>query len=1026
MKFYLRFVILSIVFFFGILNPIYCQKKLEKQLSDSLTLITNSYVSAIGKVAVLSVSYTAQPNTIVITASDKLAYLSFRPDNVARIYSALSTVLAPKADSISIVCQVGNKSIEDLIPNFYRTNFIDQQKQFRIATDSAPLIKFLSRPYNIIGGIQNRHIALWQSHGLFFDQKTNKWRWQRPRVMQVVEDMYTQSFVLPYLVPMLENAGANVLLPRERDTQINEVIVDNDTKDHESRYREHNEVYRWKVGDTVGFANPNLMYRKFENPFRLGTFRTIQSTIDPLEASTAEWLPQIPESGNYAVYISYKSLANSVIDAHYTVFHKGGKTDFLVNQKMCGGTWLYLGNFQFDKGQGNQSRVMLSNLSSVAGKLVTADCVKFGGGKGNIARSRFQAESVSMFTQLVDSMHLSTDSICLLPVYEPEISNYPRFAEGARYWLQWAGIPDSIYSKSLGRNDYTDDFQSRGNWVNYLNGSSVNAPFEKGLGVPIDLAFAFHTDAGTTNNDSIIGTLGICTIHNSQGETIFNNGISRWASRDLTDIIQSQIVSDVRRLYAPEWSTRGMWNKSYSESRVPQVPTMLLELLSHQNFADMRYGLDPRFRFSVSRSIYKGMLKYLAAANGFEYVVQPLPIKNFGCKFISNCGLELRWDAVLDSLESTAIPTQYLIYTRIDGGGFDNGTLVQSNQVNLTLEPGKIYSFKIAAINKGGESFPSEILSAYRSPKERGELLIVNGFTRICAPSSRIIDKSYAGFLTDQDAGVPYLSEISFVGKQTEFNRNMPYVNDDNPGFGASNANYEAKVIAGNSFDYPYLHGKAIKAANFSFVSCSSDALMAGFVDLNNYKHVDFILGKQKQTFIGNSKKSPEFKTFPLALQKNLSNYCKNGGNLLVSGAYIASDLSQAKLSLPEDSLFLNSILKCKFITEKASVGGEIKVVSSPFKAFEKVNFNYFSQPNSTSYFVESPNAIEPFGEGAYTFCRYAENNTSAAVAFSGKYKVCAFGFPFEVIENEKDRFDLMKDVLNFFQFGEKVSTKRW
>ena len=41
--------------------------------------------------------------------------------------------------------------------------------------------------------------------------------------------MFTQSFVLPYLVPMLENAGAYVMLPRERDTQINEVIVDNDS-----------------------------------------------------------------------------------------------------------------------------------------------------------------------------------------------------------------------------------------------------------------------------------------------------------------------------------------------------------------------------------------------------------------------------------------------------------------------------------------------------------------------------------------------------------------------------------------------------------------------------------------------------------------------------------------------------------------------------------------------------------------------------------------------------------------------------
>jgi len=37
---------------------------------------------------------------------------------------------------------------------------------------------------------------------------------------------------------------------------------------------------------------------------------------------------------------------------------------------------------------------------------------------------------------------------------------------------------------------------------------------------------------------------------------------------------------------------------------------MLLELLSHQNLADMKYGIDPRFKFLVSRAIYKGMLRY--------------------------------------------------------------------------------------------------------------------------------------------------------------------------------------------------------------------------------------------------------------------------------------------------------------------------------------------------------------------------------------------------------------------------------
>ena len=90
-----------------------------------------------------------------------------------------------------------------------------------------------------------------------------------------------------------------------------------------------------------------------------------------------------------------------------------------------------------------------------------------------------------------------------------EISGYPRFTEAARYWMQWAGIPDTIYSDSQGKNDYTDDYRSRGKWVNYLCGGSSLNPKEKGLNIPIDLAFAFHSDAGTTPNDSIVGTLGI-------------------------------------------------------------------------------------------------------------------------------------------------------------------------------------------------------------------------------------------------------------------------------------------------------------------------------------------------------------------------------------------------------------------------------------------------------------------------------------------------------------------------------------
>ena len=114
----------------------------------------------------------------------------------------------------------------------------------------------------------------------------------------------------------------------------------------------------------------------------------------------------------------------------------------------------------------------------------------------------------------------------------------------------------------------------------------------------VELSFAFHSDAGTTKNDDIIGTLGIyCT----KGDK-YANGTDRMNSRQLTDMVMSNICSDVRAQFDSKWIRRGMWDASYYEARVPEVPAMLLELLSHQNFADMRYGLDPTFRFTVSRA----------------------------------------------------------------------------------------------------------------------------------------------------------------------------------------------------------------------------------------------------------------------------------------------------------------------------------------------------------------------------------------------------------------------------------------
>lgn len=112
--------------------------------------------------------------------------------------------------------------------------------------------------------------------------------------------------------------------------------------------------------------------------------------------------------------------------------------------------------------------------------------------------------------------------------------------------------------------------------------------------------------------------------------------------------------------------------------------------------------------------------------------------------------MRIGWKAVQDTLEESASPTAYILYSRKDSGGFDNGTLVKGEEIILPIETGIIHSYKVAAVNKGGISFPSEIVSVYRSPKGEKDktVLIVNGFDRISGPASfESAADSLAGFL---------------------------------------------------------------------------------------------------------------------------------------------------------------------------------------------------------------------------------------------------------------------------------------
>ncbi|HBN63780.1 MAG TPA: xanthan lyase, partial [Porphyromonadaceae bacterium] len=304
------------------------------------------------------------------------------------------------------------------------------------------------------------------------------------------------------------------------------------------------------------------------------------------------------------------------------------------------------------------------------------------------------------------------------------------------------------------------------------------------------------------------------------------------------------MVNDIQTLYEPTWNRRKLRDKPYHEAMEPQVPSMLIELLSHQNFADMRYGLDPTFRFTVSRAIYKGILKYLHEKDGIPYVVEPLPVSHFSIAG-KDGRYTLSWKGVDDPLEPTAKPTYYIVYERIDNGAFTELEVVDNPSINISISDNQIHSFKIVAANDGGISFPSEILSVCDiAGSDKPQVLIINGFTRISGPAE-IYAEGRIGFDYAEDHGVPYYGDIHFTGEQTEFRPEAKWVTNDAPGHGSSRATHETEVFAGNTFDFVFVHGQSIRKAGFPFISCGVDAFIDGNAKASPI--IDLILGKQKE-----------------------------------------------------------------------------------------------------------------------------------------------------------------------------------
>ena len=946
-----------------------------EELADSLNVFA-SQRAYLGKVKVSDIQIDEQ--NITITTCNRLSCVSLSPQEIDELKSSVRQWVggAPTAQ-VNILSD--GKELNEWVTAIYQKR--DKKLQYKMATAKYPLVHNASQPYSAKQGLDGKHIALWGSHGIYYVQAYRMWKWQRARLWTTIEDLYTSSYTMPFLVPMLENAGAVVLQPRERDTQLHEVIVDDS---------------QLAIGIThaegTGWGRPLKPLLEGDNPFAMGGYSTVKST--------AQYTPNLPEEGEYAVYVSYKSLPKSNPQAEYTVVHKGITTTYHVNQQMGGGTWIYLGTFDF----GTDANSNFVTLTHKGKHITTTDAVKFGGGWGSVARYPHPEIGDDDFYTKKDthSQEVVTDSTKHIENQAfATTSGYPRYIEGARYWLQYAGIPDSVYNYTGSKNDYTDDFSCRGRWVNYLAGGSTAYPEGPGLNIPVNMSVAFHSDAGCHPTDKLVGTFMFYTIKDDDQQTTYPSGGDRICNRDFADFIQTQIVEDIRQTMMPTWQKRHLMHQSMSETRNPKVPSTIIELLSHHNYYDMTFGLDPKFKFIASRAIYKGMLRFIHQTTGTPYVVQPLPVQQMNINYANNDSLHITWAERVDRLEPTATPTYYIIYTRTsqlrDGqwqtSDWDNGIRVTTPQAMLPIQRGVKYDIMVRAGNDGGVSLPSEVLSAYIDAKYDNKLaLIINGFHRVDAPEMFGID-SITGGIVPGSYAVSYGKEISFLGEQFDYDRTNMWESDDDCGFGMCHADKQKEVNIGNTFDYPSMHGNTLAQLGISYVSTSINAIES----LEPYTLVDIIMGKEK------GEKTDTIGCIPMHLRKAIETYTEQGGKILLSGSYIASDMRHTC-----DTAFTHNVLHYRYKTEKASTCGRINF---QYNILPTQQYEYYTKPNPQVIECEWPDGIEPM-TGSVRIARYDDTYVNAGVAYQDdKNRMIILPF---MLESVKDFPALYSDCINW------------
>ena len=739
------------------------------------------------------------------------------------------------------------------------------------------------------------------------------WYLQRPVLLDMAED-YGNIDQLNYFVHYAFNAGATVVPFRPVGWQDIEIVLDND--DPGVTY-----TGSWSDGSSSKY---------YENNATVSGIVYKWTSADTSETATARYTPAITVTDSYPVYCFSIANTNRTLQT-YRIAHNGGVTEVPVDHRAVGNGWIWLGEYYFEAGGDNY--VEITNKSPEAGAII-ADAVRWGNGMGDIVRPG-----------------------------PGTVSGYPRDEEAQRYWAHSelgnnaTGFDSDIWNG--GGDDQGDNVRTGGKWAREMNQVPAG-------GVQVDrwkrVHLEFHTNAFNG------GARGCIALITDLGATTYQE---QYATFMADEIDVDMLIMDDE--FEHTWYDRASptYTSSYGAictgANSDEFDATIIELAYHDNQQDAELLRDSRVRSAMARSSVQGIIRFL---NWLPDSPVPLAFApdvpgDVQAEDAGNGDVVLSWVAPPSDDARGDPATGYVVYQSTNGYGF--GSPITTNGLCMTVSDvpvGETRYYRIAATNAGGESMPSEVLAVRRPAEGTANVLIVNGFDRLCR---------------QQNPVQTFTQPPAYAGEWIE----------------------RQIWRRSNSFNYVIQHAEALSAATTNgFGSCANESVIDGTISLDDYDIVVWICGEE----------STEDSTFDATEQAIVTSFLENGGALFVSGSQIAYDLDDQN----NGRSFYEDTLGSDFVSDDAGTYGAAGATGGILSDVGTFNFD---PANGAPYDVDGPDRLSPQPDAVEVLTYVGGTGGTAGVQYDAcVYRVVTFGFPFEAITSAGARADIMQRVIDYLE----------